>query len=230
MTDSMTDPKASPPDLHPAALLMPWYASGTLPERERLEVEDHLRTCAACRAELESVGVFRQRARALFEDQPIPERRMFETVMSRVQQDASARPRSARDLPARPGLLDALLQPLRVLMRPTWAPAVAVVLIVLQAGALAWLSYERSHAPPPVTSRGIEPAAARIRIVFNPRATEQDIRTALQTLGGRIVDGPSADGAYVIQLPAIPPPVLSQRLRVLREHPALVERIENATP
>jgi hypothetical protein len=105
-----------------------------------------------------------------------------------------------------------------------------VLLIVVQAGALTWLSYERSHTPPPVTSRGIEPATARVRIVFNPRATEQEIRTALQTLGGRIVDGPSADGAYVIQLPAVAPPVLSQRLRALREQPGLVERIENATP
>jgi hypothetical protein len=115
-------------------------------------------------------------------------------------------------------------------MRPAWAPALAVLLIIVQAGALAWLSYERSHNPPPVTARGIEPSAARIRIVFNPLATEQDIRSALRTLGGRIVDGPAPDGVYVIQLPAVAPTVLSQRLRALREQPGLVERIENATP
>jgi anti-sigma factor RsiW len=250
----MTDSKTSSPDLHPAALLMPWYASGTLSERERLEVENHLRTCAACCAELESVGVFRQHARTLFEDQPIPERRMFEAVMSRVEadtaarmqevasarvqedaatrvaQDSAARTRSAGSRSSEPGVLDALMQPLRALMRPAWVPALAVLLIIVQAGALTWLAYERSHTPSPVTARGIEPSAARIRIVFNPRATERDIRTALQTLGGRIVDGPAADGAYVIQLPAVAPTVLSQRLRALREQPGLVERIENATP
>lgn len=219
----MTDTNTSTPDLHPAALLMPWYASGSLPEHERRDVEAHLRTCAACRAELESVGVFRQHTRDLFESQPFPEQRIHDAVIARLNDEISRNNRTS----GRRSFVETFLQGL---MRPSWAPAIAVALIVVQAGAIAWLSYERSQTTPQITTRGIAPAAARIRIVFNPGATEQDIRSALQTLGGRIVDGPTADGAYIVELPAIAPTELSQRLRALRERPGLIERIENAAP
>jgi anti-sigma factor RsiW len=41
-----------PPGVHPQALLLPWYLSGTLAESEQQDVTGHLAGCAACRAEL----------------------------------------------------------------------------------------------------------------------------------------------------------------------------------
>ena len=39
-------------DVHAVTLLLPWYANGTLGEPERQQCEEHLQTCASCRAEL----------------------------------------------------------------------------------------------------------------------------------------------------------------------------------
>lgn len=233
----MTAQRPQPPDPHELALLLPWYAGGTLAEGERLMVEAHLRECAECRGELESIVSLRQSARAMFASAPGPSARLHAEVMARVREsrrDAAAQTNAAKGTPQREAprsrsLLQSLAAAFQLLMRPSWAPALATFLIVVQAGMLGWLALQDGPQPQ-VHSRSVEPAAARIRIVFNPHATEQDIRVALTALGGRIVDGPSVDGAYVIELPAVEPTVLSQRLRELRARPGIVERIENAAP
>lgn len=47
----MTTPhNLAPP--HPTATLLPWYLTGTLKESERQAVDEHLASCADCRAEL----------------------------------------------------------------------------------------------------------------------------------------------------------------------------------
>jgi anti-sigma-K factor RskA len=207
-----------PPLPHDAALLLPWYVNGTLAEGEHRAVAAHLHECAACRSELESIREVHQQARAFFASAPVPARLRAE-VMSRVK----ARPQPSRTLLQ--SLADALL-PARP---PRWAAALAVAVIVVQAGALGWFALNAGPEPQ-VRARSVESSVARVRIVFNPRATEAEIRAALTALGGRIVEGPSQDGAWVIELPAAEPTLLSQRLRELRDRPGLVERIENAAP
>jgi anti-sigma factor RsiW len=232
-----------PPAPHDAALLLPWYLNGTLAESENREVAAHLDECAACRGELESIREVRQQAREIFASPAVPTR-LHPEVMSRVKEQALQRwqpgftpsqsastPGSRR--PPRPTgartLLQSLADVLQGMRTPRWVAALAVSIIVVQAGALSWFALKES-AEPQVRSRAVEAMPARIRIVFNPRATEEEIRAALTALGGRIVDGPVQDGAYVIELPAVEPTVLSQRLRELRQRPGLVERIENAAP
>jgi anti-sigma factor RsiW len=205
-----------PPTPHDAELLLPWYVNGTLAESEHRAVEAHLRECAACSGELESVREVRQQAREVFANAPVPARLRAE-VLSRVKAQASRRT-----------LWQSLVDALSV-RPPRWAAALAVAIIVVQAGALGWFALQGTPEPQ-VRARSVESSAARIRIVFNPRATEEEIRAGLIALGGRIVDGPSPDGGYVVELPAVEPTVLSQRLRELRARPGLVERIENAAP
>jgi hypothetical protein len=211
--------RPQPPGPHEAALLLPWYIGGTLGESERLFVEAHLRECVECRSELESVEDVRQRARVMFGSGPAPSARLHARVMARVRESQ----------PAAPSPLQSFAESFQWLLRPKWVPALAAMLIVVQAGALGWFALQGSPQPE-VRTRSVEAAAARIRVVFNPRATEAEIRAALTALGGSIVDGPSPDGAYVVELPAVEPMVLSQRLRELRARPGLVERIENAAP
>jgi anti-sigma factor RsiW len=234
----MTTQKPQPPEPHEVALLLPWYVGGTLAEDERAVVEAHLRECADCRGELESIVNLRQRTRAMFASAPQPSPRLHAAVMAGVRQSQpgpTAQAKGATPAASRPArrsrpLFASIAGALQMLMRPSWAPALAVLLIVVQAGALSWLVFQPRGPEQGVQPRGIESGAAHIRIVFNPHAAEQDIRAALTALGGRIVDGPSPDGAYVIELPPVEPKVLSQRLRELRARPGIVERIENAAP
>lgn len=224
-------PQASEP--HEAALLLPWFASGTLAREERLLVEAHLRECAECRNELETIMSIRERTPMMFASVPGPSERLHTEVMARVREsrpDVRTEPTQREGTSRRRTLLQLLGASFQQLARPSWAPTLAVLLIIVQAGALSWLTLQPRGPGPGVQTRAIEASAERIRIVFNPRATEQDIRTALIALGSRIVDGPSPEGAYVIELPVVEPALLSQRLRELRTRPGLVEQIENAAP
>lgn len=230
----MTGPENHMPAPHEAALLLPWYVSAKLAQSERLEVAAHLRDCAECSAELESVLTTREQMRDLFADEPVPEQSMRQAVMTSVslvspdrsERSTAATMRAPVRHDSRRGPLLTLADALRALLRPRWAPAFAVMLVVLQAGTILWLSIPHT-ARDGVTTRAVQPPqATRIRVVFDPRATEQDIRTALQTLGGRIVDGPAANGGYVIELPAEDPVTLGRKIRVLRERSDLVQQME----
>jgi hypothetical protein len=251
------------PAPHETALLLPWYASAKLAERERLDVMAHLRDCAECRAELDSVLRSREQMRELFGHQPVPEQSMWQAVMTSVDLVTSdtlerSAPRRRASLGAngmaptldRPpqgahgqspmrwlhGSLLACADALRVLLRPRWAPTLAVMLVVLQAGMLVWRSIPHTGRDRLTTRAIAPPELTRIRVVFYPRATEQDIRSALQALGGRIVDGPATNGAYVIELAQESPLTLGRKIRVLREQSGLVQQMElvpqasNASP
>jgi anti-sigma factor RsiW len=230
----MTGPDNHLPVPHESALLLPWYVSATLAERERLEVAAHLRVCAECRAELESVLMTREQMRGLFADEPMPEQSMHEAVMTSVRlvsPDRSERSTSAGfQVHGRPythrGPLLACADALRTLLRPRWAPALAVMLVMLQAGTIVWLSIPDTTRDGVATRAVAPPEATRIRVVFYPRAAEQDIRTALRALGGRIVDGPTANGGYIIELPPEDPLTLSRKIRALRERSGLVQQME----
>jgi anti-sigma factor RsiW len=232
-----------PPGPHDAALLLPWYINGTLAENEHRAVAAHLHECSTCRRELESIHEVRQQAHAVFAGSPVPAR-LHAEVMCRVKAQAprrlqpgftpsrsAAAPSSRR--PPRPAssrtLLQSLVDALQSVRQPRWAAALAVLVIVVQAGALGWFALN-ARPEPQVRSRSVESSPTRISIVFNPQATEAEIRAAMTALGGRIVDGPSEEGAYLVELPSLAPTVLSQRLREMRARPGLVERIENAAP
>jgi hypothetical protein len=231
-----------PPEPHEAALLLPWFLGGTLAARERLLVEEHLSGCETCRSELAAASILRQRTREMWTQAPYPSPSLHARVMWHVRKQARATaPNESSEVnaaaAARPRpqpRLAPLAAFFKRLMQPTWAPTVAVAVIVLQAGALSLLllgsqTSERTGVENGITPRSVAPSlATRVRIAFKPTAKEEQIRLALLALGGQIVDGPSADGVYEIQLPMNPPAVLAQKLRVLREQPGLVERIEHA--
>jgi anti-sigma factor RsiW len=214
----MSDAHQPPPDVHPASLLLPWYLSGSLSEAERREVEGHLMTCTACKSELEMLAELRRETRGMIMDAPGPGPRVKRVVMAEVNRRA-----------ARPSLLDRIDVAAKELLRPKWAPSFAVLLIICQFGVIAWLT-PRPGAPPELTSRSVSQAAARLKIVFSPAATLGEVQSAIRGLGARIVDGPTQDGAYIIELPADSPQQVAAKLRALRERPGLVQRIENTAP
>lgn len=126
--------------VHPDDLLA-MYALGALPEGERAEVEQHLRSCARCReaaAELQaSVAILP------YAVEPVaPSARLKDNLFARVDADlaqqpaAMARPAPApTPVPARESLLETLGRLLR-----GWAPAVALAGLLLAAvlGQRVW--------------------------------------------------------------------------------------------
>lgn len=161
---------------HPDDLL-PWLANGTLGGAERLEVEAHLATCERCRRELAFLESLREGVAGL-EGAEAP----GEFGLKRLMQELRRRPQAAA--------------------RRRWlAPALAasIAVIAIQSAMLANL-WTR---PEGIVPLGREMTGAVVlQIRFDPRATEADMRTALQAVGATLIDGPGALGIYRVRLSA----------------------------
>lgn len=203
------------PAVHAEALLLPWYLGGELGATERRQVEQHLAGCTACRGELAQLAGLRSRYRATLAAEPEPAASVRDQLMARlaVAETTNARP----------------LLWLRALYQPAWMPVAASVLIVMQFAALGWLLMH-PVAPSGPVARAVPTAATRLRITFAGEASQAQVVGALRGISARIVAGPDASGAYLIELDSTSPTALAQQLKALRAQPALVRELELAPP
>jgi Putative zinc-finger len=163
--------------------LLPWYSNGTLDPDEVALVEAHLAQCSECQADLVSSRELGQQISRLSmnADHSLQELR---------ERTASARPRQSA-------------APVSFLGRPIsvgWALAaqlaVAVLIVTMTLpGRLA--PVERSYhglGSAPATQTG------NVLVVFRPDASERDLRNSLMRSKARLVDGPTAGGAYLLRV------------------------------
>jgi anti-sigma factor RsiW len=167
--------------------LLAWYANGSLDPEEHAEVEAHLVECAECRADLKlehalSAGISslppdmeqgwsQLRSRVLGQSQPAP--RVTPFRFSRLQ-------------PALP---------------TAWVLTAQAASLAVIAG-LAWMVLAQPRPVAAYRVLGSAPVAAtgNLVVVFKPGTSEQALRAALVGDGARIVDGPTASGAYVLHV------------------------------
>lgn len=166
--------------------LLPWYANRTLDVAERAEVEAHLAACDSCREEVADL-------------------RAVADLLDRESADAAAEAAFTR-ISSRldePG--GSTLGALRDWWRGRGTPMLLVAQFVAVAGLSAAL-WQAREAPAPDTYRTLaadgRATSARIFATFDPARSEADIRRSLLAAGARIVDGPTADGLYVLEAAA----------------------------
>ncbi len=205
------------PDVHPQALLLPWLVNGTLGAAEQLQMKEHLAGCAACRAELAELQVIGARVREV--GAPLPRHDGFPALRSLLRSAGNRSNAAGALLPRTLGL--------RRLFVPTWLPAAAVTVILIQSGALIW-AFHRSPSAGEVESRGVASPITRLRLTFRPTASEQDLRETLVTAHARLVAGPSVTGEYVVAIPTTDPLRVEQLLSQLRGRAAVVQSAERA--
>jgi anti-sigma factor RsiW len=217
----MSDRDSPEEAAHPAALLLPWYVNGSLSASERQEVDDHLRGCEQCRDELEALSGLAGQMKSSWAKQPAPAPDLRNRVLSKIQHPsvvslAEVRERAKRDAPSVPA-------------RRTRSifPALAASVIVVQFAAILFMM---RSLPPEVIPRGIAAGSTQIKIVFQPAATEGDIRKALLELHARIVGGPDESAAYIVQLTNVEPAQSAKQLAALGRRKELIQRIELAAP
>jgi hypothetical protein len=167
------------------------YAANGLREGERAAVVRHLERCATCRAEAEAAVRLRTDVARAFATEPGPSARARREVLARITASHTSRDAFARAA-AR------LKRWLRAPSVPGWAMTMVLLLAIVQAGVL--LAPERSRPSVDVTPRSVAPRATRLRIGFQPSATEVQIRELLGSLDARVVDGPHPDGTYLVEL------------------------------
>jgi anti-sigma factor RsiW len=213
---------------HPTATLLPWYLSGTLKESERRAVDEHLETCADCRQELDNLTKLRAPLKAAFADQPMPALDVSRAVIAQIHAERAdhQEPEGSR---SGVGFGEAVEQWFRNLFAPRWVPMLAATLLIGQLGLLLWTAGEQTPLPPrAVITRNVPPVQipSRVALAFKDSVSEARIRAAILGLKGRLVDGPTTDGVYTIEVPASEAGTLDARLQTLRQQTTVIRRAE----
>ena len=172
-----------------AQLLLPWYATGQIDRADRAVVEAHLAECESCRAELAVEHSLRRELESAAESGP-----GWAALAGRL--------RSPSAPPAAPPRRRPWASLVGAARRPTvlrWTVAAQFVLLVA-LGALILAPQPRSadyrtlgEAP---TSRGANAIA-----IFRPETRESELRALLDANQARLVGGPTAAGAYLLDVP-----------------------------
>ena len=210
----MSDPETLPAGVHPEVELLPWYATGTLGEEDRQRVARHLESCRECRRELEDLSELRRALTELSRQETAPSARLSRSVMARVAADSMG-----REVPHEEMTWVANLDRwVRSLFMPQWVPTMAAALLLAQMGLLIWVTLPPADRGEVSTrSVGTQMPSPTIRIEFQPSATEQKIRSLLQRVHGRVIDGPTAAGVFTIVVSGGDPAAVLTLLREERD-------------
>jgi len=195
---------------HEAMALVPWYVNGTLGLEERRGVEDHLATCALCPDERVTLLKIQVALRRELAEAPEPSAALWQKVRGRIAESpVVADQTQAADVrpPGRSAWawLSNLLGPA---LRPGWALG-ALGVIVIQAVLILglatrgpwWGGGEYRTLTGPTTPGHVGEPRVRLRIAFREETPEQAIRAVLGEMKATIIDGPSAAGFYLIEMP-----------------------------
>jgi anti-sigma factor RsiW len=206
----MSDPDTLPAGVHPEVELLPWYATGTLGEDDRQRVARHLESCRDCSHELEDFTHIRQTLTELSREEAEPSPRVYRSVMARVAADV-IRQNPANAQTSWAAEMDRWF---RSLLMPPWVPTLAAIMLAAQMGLLIWVTLPPEDQSQ-VSSRsvGMPTQAARIAVRFQPSATEAGIRSLLERVHARIVDGPTAEGMFTISVGVGDPAAALAQLR-----------------
>lgn len=170
-------------------VLLPWFVNGTLEGDERALVQQHLAQCERCRREVEWLQELQAACTAAAAPGVSP-------AVHQLRQRLMA----PRTTPGLKGLLPALWQRLQPWTRAVMAAQLAAIVVL---GAVVAVREEPRAAYRTLgAADSPAPATASLVVVFDPAATELDLRNMLRAVGARIVGGPTQTNAYLLDVPA----------------------------
>ena len=163
--------------------LLPWLVNGTLDPEEVQRVEAHLTECAQCRAELEA----EEQLAAVVASTPLDCESGWESMRRQMDREVSAGPVPARLWRRRIPVGWAVASPL--------AAAAAIALVFVNVTP-------KQAADPQYRALGAATSAqpANLVVQFAPATKLSDIQGLLGSVDARVVDGPTATGAYLLRV------------------------------
>ena len=218
----MSEPETLPRHVHPEVALLPWYVNGTLDTFERQRIARHLETCESCRAEVEELSALKAGLAAMYDAQPGPSAQTARSVFAVVSRELHV---GGSNPSKRGSWLESIDQWLRSLFLPQWIPTLAAVFLIVQAGLLFWMTMPSGDQERIVT-RSLDMQSAKIAVAFQATATEEQIRALLQSLLAHVVDGPTQDGIYVIEMTAADVSTVQDKMELLKKRTDVVRSVE----
>jgi hypothetical protein len=184
-------------------LLLPWYAKDRLDPEDRARVETHLAACAECAVELK----LEQTLAAEIADLPIATEQGWTRIRRRVARrrapwrDSGAARRAWR----------------RSRKAVAWSAVASALVVTALAATTTFRSLEAPRYRTLASREATGPGS--LVVIFRPDAREDDLRRLMLGANLRIVDGPTAAGAYVLRAP---PSQQAASLGVLRHDPKVL--------
>ncbi|MFO7278345.1 MAG: anti-sigma factor [Pseudomonadota bacterium] len=189
---------------------LPWYVNGTLPAHERERIERHLAACERCRESHASevrLAAALGNAREPVECAPQSGWNRLAMRLDALESDTQATASASSAAPMRSEAPASTMaaHPQRASRRRV-LPAV----VLAQAAALAMLAFALLYvtlddgAPRYRTLTSTDGAAVvagpALRVVFDESASNAEIRSLLEHVGGSIVAGPTERRVYTVRL------------------------------
>jgi anti-sigma factor RsiW len=165
--------------------LLPWYVTGTLTPAESERVEGHLADCEACREDL----AFERKLADGVASLPLNADDGWQAMKLRMAEEPP---------PARP---NGAVRLLRRRVPLAWAMVGSLAASVALAVVLTGVRPTATPAPQPTyhtLGSTAADAQGQVVVLFRPDTTEQQMRVVLEAQDARLVDGPTAAGAYVL--------------------------------
>ena len=195
------------PDHREIDRLLPWYASGAIEPDQRDRVDAHLAECVRCQRELEWLQSLPFDADALPAETEADIEQALQRLRGRLDAGAGQRVRLSLHNAHR-GWRRA----------PVWTRWALAAQVALCCGLVAALLTQHTDAPYHTLGAANPDSAAeaRLAVVFDPSISLVRVNALLQASGARIVDGPTATGAYVLAAPRADADKALARLRADR--------------
>ena len=182
--------------------LLPWYVSGTLSKAELHDVKTHLPDCGECRREVEQLRLLQKAEIDLSGETPELPQDLLAQALDQIEEYERERGGAREE---RAGAWERLVTAWAGLWTPTpvLVRAMVAVQFLLLVGVTAfYLAGIGGDEMGTAGGPGGATVGAQITVRFDASASEETIRGTLRQVEARIVDGPSALGLYVVQLPA----------------------------
>jgi hypothetical protein len=168
--------------------LLPFFVNATLNREERAFVQDHLDSCAQCQHEVEWLRrIFAELALRA----PLPEMPLASSFGSGADADIAEPVAPRASIAKRWGGTPPWTR---------WLLAAQLAAIFVLGGALLTAPREgasyRTLAAPTVAPTMQKPIA----VMFDPTTSESELEQIVLRVGGRITDGPTSTGVFVLEI------------------------------
>ena len=201
--------------------LLPWYVTGRVSREEAKGIEAALKTMPDLADKLTQVQREREavaRAAEAIESAP-PE--SLQRLLQQVETTRQWRVPRIDDQANASGWIKSALG-----RNGVWQAAFAAACVAIVALGV------RLYDPPAPSEFGVAgniagAGGATLLVTFQPGATAADISTLLTGMKATMVDGPRADGAYVVQLPASQAGDIDAAMSNLLSHKDLVLTVQS---
>lgn len=181
MADNIIRLRGSPHEQ--TQMLLPWYVNETLEPHEKAEVESHLANCIECRTDVEAEGALAADVAAI----PLEAAQGWATLANRLDSiELNEKPNPLLSVPI-------LRRPIRL----GWAVGIQAIAAVLVAVVITSMPEVPKEPVYHALGNGSVAASANIVVLFDPETSEHAMRAALVEVDARLVDGPTATGAYM---------------------------------